>query len=185
MIESLGNWGARWAFGNPRPDELDPVLLLWRMRRRINLDLLPPRPVLARLSSVVSGDTAFSGWCLSELRPPSALLNRGSTLTRSSKRTSRPSTKCGWDGPRWEKLLRMARSRSMGRRLSCGGFLAGSSGVRFETRYALQPFTRHHKRRIEPRVDLKRRPFDRTIRQGATGLASILLSGLIPDAFPD
>src|SRR5918996_5250318 len=35
MIETLGDWGARWAFGNPRPNELDPIVLLWWMRRRV------------------------------------------------------------------------------------------------------------------------------------------------------
>ena len=48
VIESLGNWGARWAFGDPRPDELDPGLLLWGMRRRIDLDLVPPSRVVIR-----------------------------------------------------------------------------------------------------------------------------------------
>jgi DNA-binding HxlR family transcriptional regulator len=42
VIDRLGAWGSRWAFGEPRPDELDPVLLLWKMRRRIHLDHLPP-----------------------------------------------------------------------------------------------------------------------------------------------
>ena len=46
VVERLGQWGARWAFGDPRPDELDPVLLLWRIRRRINHDRLPPRRVV-------------------------------------------------------------------------------------------------------------------------------------------
>src|SRR5687768_7880604 len=41
VIERLGRWGSRWAFGEPRPDELDPVLLLWKMRRRIHHDRLP------------------------------------------------------------------------------------------------------------------------------------------------
>ena len=48
VIESLGNWGARWALGDPRPGELDPVFLLWRMRRRINLGLVPPSRVVIR-----------------------------------------------------------------------------------------------------------------------------------------
>ena len=48
MIERLGNRGARWAFSDPRLDELNPVLLLWRMRRRINLSVLPPRLVVVR-----------------------------------------------------------------------------------------------------------------------------------------
>lgn len=36
LIDALGEWGARWAFGPPRHEELDPVLLLWFMRRRID-----------------------------------------------------------------------------------------------------------------------------------------------------
>ena len=35
VIDDLGEWGARWAFGDPRPNELDPVILLWWMRRRV------------------------------------------------------------------------------------------------------------------------------------------------------
>jgi DNA-binding HxlR family transcriptional regulator len=42
VIDRLGAWGVRWAFGNPRPEELDPVLLLWKMHRRIRRDRLPP-----------------------------------------------------------------------------------------------------------------------------------------------
>jgi DNA-binding HxlR family transcriptional regulator len=48
VIQSLGEWGAKWAFGDPRPDELDPALLLWRMRRRIDLALVPLRRVVIR-----------------------------------------------------------------------------------------------------------------------------------------
>ncbi len=46
VIEALGEWGARWAFGEPDPRELDPGLLLWRMRRRVNFERLPPRRVV-------------------------------------------------------------------------------------------------------------------------------------------
>lgn len=42
VIHVLGEWGARWAFADPRPDEMDPPLLLWWVRRSINRDLLPP-----------------------------------------------------------------------------------------------------------------------------------------------
>jgi hypothetical protein len=38
MIDVLGEWGARWAFGDPRPNELDPIILLWWMRRRVCFD---------------------------------------------------------------------------------------------------------------------------------------------------
>lgn len=36
LIFGLAEWGARWAFGEPRPDELDPVVLMWAIRGRID-----------------------------------------------------------------------------------------------------------------------------------------------------
>jgi DNA-binding HxlR family transcriptional regulator len=41
VIDRLGAWGVRWAFGDPRPEELDPVLLLWKIHQRIRRQLLP------------------------------------------------------------------------------------------------------------------------------------------------
>ena len=41
VIETLGAWGVRWAFGEPRPEELDAGLLIWRIHQRINRELLP------------------------------------------------------------------------------------------------------------------------------------------------
>lgn len=38
IIDLFGEWGARWAFGPPRPNELDPIILLWWMRRRVAVD---------------------------------------------------------------------------------------------------------------------------------------------------
>jgi DNA-binding HxlR family transcriptional regulator len=43
LIDRFGAWGARWAFGEPKPEELDPALLVWRMHQRIHHDRLPPR----------------------------------------------------------------------------------------------------------------------------------------------
>jgi len=36
LVQRLGEWGARWAFGEPREAELDGPLLLWRICRRID-----------------------------------------------------------------------------------------------------------------------------------------------------
>ncbi len=41
LVVGLGEWGARWAFQQPEPDELDPILLLWWMRGRVNHDAIP------------------------------------------------------------------------------------------------------------------------------------------------
>jgi DNA-binding HxlR family transcriptional regulator len=46
VIDVLGGWGARWAFGDPRPAELDPIVLLWWMRRRVHRHRLPARRVV-------------------------------------------------------------------------------------------------------------------------------------------
>jgi DNA-binding HxlR family transcriptional regulator len=46
LIDLLGEWGARWAFGNPRPNELDPIILLWWMRRRVAFESVPRRRVV-------------------------------------------------------------------------------------------------------------------------------------------
>lgn len=41
VIQSFLTWGARWSFGEPDPEELDPLLLLWWMRGRVHVDRLP------------------------------------------------------------------------------------------------------------------------------------------------
>lgn len=47
VVFGLGQWGARWAFEDPHPDELDAELLVWWMHTRIDTSDLPgPRHVL-------------------------------------------------------------------------------------------------------------------------------------------
>ncbi|MCL4249891.1 MAG: helix-turn-helix transcriptional regulator [Anaerolineae bacterium] len=41
VINALLWWGATWAFGDPSPDKLDPLLLMWWMRNRVIADQLP------------------------------------------------------------------------------------------------------------------------------------------------
>jgi DNA-binding HxlR family transcriptional regulator/putative sterol carrier protein len=43
VVEALGAWGVRWAFGEPRLEELDPGLLVWKIHQRIDRELLPER----------------------------------------------------------------------------------------------------------------------------------------------
>jgi len=40
VVFGLAEWGARWAFGEPDPDELDADLLLWWLHRRLDPDAL-------------------------------------------------------------------------------------------------------------------------------------------------
>ena len=48
VVMSLRAWGEAWAFGDPTPEELDPVLLMWWMRNRVNVDRLPEHRVVAQ-----------------------------------------------------------------------------------------------------------------------------------------
>jgi DNA-binding HxlR family transcriptional regulator len=48
VIEGLGEWGQRWARRQVRAEDLDPGLLMWDIRRRVNTDRLPDRRVVVR-----------------------------------------------------------------------------------------------------------------------------------------
>jgi DNA-binding HxlR family transcriptional regulator len=48
VIERLGEWGQRWARNRISADDLDPGLLMWDIRRRVNTDRLPERRVVVR-----------------------------------------------------------------------------------------------------------------------------------------
>jgi DNA-binding HxlR family transcriptional regulator len=64
VIDVLGGWGARWAFGDPRPTELDPVVLLWWMKRRVYRHRLPTRRVVIQFD--FSGRRTGSYWLVLE-----------------------------------------------------------------------------------------------------------------------
>lgn len=48
VLKSMGEWAARWAFGDPDPEELDPDLLMRWISRHTAMDQLPHRRVVAR-----------------------------------------------------------------------------------------------------------------------------------------
>ena len=66
VIESLGAWGVRWAFGEPRPEELDAGLLIWRIHQRINRELLPDRRTVVEFD--FTGPHGRRVWLLLEPR---------------------------------------------------------------------------------------------------------------------
>jgi DNA-binding HxlR family transcriptional regulator len=41
VVQALGEWGATWSFTEPRPEELDPDLLIVWMARHVDRDRLP------------------------------------------------------------------------------------------------------------------------------------------------
>ena len=64
VIEALLGWGAQWAFGDPDPADLDPVLLLWWIRRGTHLNRLPPQRVVVQFD--FHGARTGSYWLLLE-----------------------------------------------------------------------------------------------------------------------
>lgn len=46
VVESLGEWGARWALRDPDPRELDPYLVLLWISRHLDWNALPPARVV-------------------------------------------------------------------------------------------------------------------------------------------
>jgi DNA-binding HxlR family transcriptional regulator len=64
VIDVLGAWGARWAFGDPRPEELDPVVLLWWMRRRVRRHRLPRGRTVVQFD--FHGERSGSYWLILE-----------------------------------------------------------------------------------------------------------------------
>jgi DNA-binding HxlR family transcriptional regulator len=50
VVEGLTRWGAKWAFGDPEPAELDPLLLLWWMRDRVIRERLPRQRIVVEFN---------------------------------------------------------------------------------------------------------------------------------------
>ncbi|MCA9890863.1 MAG: transcriptional regulator, partial [Anaerolineae bacterium] len=51
-------WGIKWSFGDPRADQLDPLLLMWWIHDRVNMDELPSQQVVVQFDfSGASRDT--------------------------------------------------------------------------------------------------------------------------------
>jgi hypothetical protein len=46
VVEALGRWAVEWLFDELKPDEIDPVTLMWWMHRRIDAENLPPGRVV-------------------------------------------------------------------------------------------------------------------------------------------
>jgi len=46
LVFGLAEWGARYAFGDPRPEELDPEVLMWWLHGRIDTTDLSKRAVI-------------------------------------------------------------------------------------------------------------------------------------------
>lgn len=62
VVGALRVWGEAWAFGDPTPDDLDPVLLMWWMRNRVDRGQLPEGRVMAQFD--FRGAKTVSFWLI-------------------------------------------------------------------------------------------------------------------------
>jgi DNA-binding HxlR family transcriptional regulator len=70
VVFGLGGWGARWQFGDPREQELDPQLLMWWVHSRIDFERLPDRRLLLEFHFP---DAAFRCWILHDAQQGTSL----------------------------------------------------------------------------------------------------------------
>jgi len=77
FVFGLGDWGARWAFGEPRPDELDSELLAWWVHTRLDQTLLPDRRFVLHLHfhGVPDPGAADRFWIVVDQAGPSVCLH--------------------------------------------------------------------------------------------------------------
>ena len=73
VIEALGAWGVRWAFGDPQPEELDGGLLVWKIHQRIHRERLPARRTIVEFD--FTGPRARRVWLLLEPREVSVCVD--------------------------------------------------------------------------------------------------------------
>ena len=66
VIEALGAWGVRWAFAEPRVEELDAGLLVWKIHQRIDRDQLPETRIVVEFD--FTGPQGRRVWLVLERR---------------------------------------------------------------------------------------------------------------------
>lgn len=72
IVKDLGEWGQRWVNPDVGLEDLDPGLLMWDMRRRINMDRLPDKRVVVQFD--FHGASTGTYWQVLEHPEPSVCL---------------------------------------------------------------------------------------------------------------
>ena len=93
LCEALAAWGEHWAFGDPQPNQLDPILLLWWMRGAVRRDRLPSHRVVVQFD--FRGACALTMWLVLVRDEVSVCLTLATTWICCWRRTSLPSTASG------------------------------------------------------------------------------------------
>ena len=134
VVQAIGEWGVTWSFTEPRPEELDPDLLIVWMARHVDREQLPPNRTVVQFD--FRDPSGVTGWCSSPPRSRSASSIPGSTSTSRSPSTLPRSTASTWDVPSWA-------ARSEPRKLTMSGPRALQRGFgRWFTWSAFAPASR-------------------------------------------
>lgn len=72
VVMRLGEWGQRWVNHEIGDADLDPSLLMWDMRRRVNVDRLPEQRVVVQVDFLGAKTGTF--WLVLENPDPSVCL---------------------------------------------------------------------------------------------------------------
>jgi hypothetical protein len=122
IIEAMGVWGQRWARSSYTPDELDPALLMWDMRRMLRPSgLRQGRTVIEfRFRHAPAGKSTY--WLVVDDGIDLCLVDRQRS-TWSCGPTARL-TECGWARPTALDAFPELETRSLVRR-----FLSSSEGT--------------------------------------------------------
>ena len=99
VVQAIGEWGATWSVTEPRPEELDPYLLIVWMARHVDRRRLPPNRTWC--GSTFAAPSSATGWFSSPPRCQSASSIPGSRSTSRSASTRPRSTASTSDGQSW------------------------------------------------------------------------------------
>lgn len=72
VVMGLGEWGAKYQFGDPRDSELDPELLMWWVHGRLDFTVLPDRRYVLEFRFL---DQPKRFWILRDSEGPSICLH--------------------------------------------------------------------------------------------------------------
>lgn len=73
-VELMGVWGQRWARRRVTPGDADPALLMWDVRRNINIERLPEQRIVVRFSFRGAPKAKRSWWLVLERPEPDLCL---------------------------------------------------------------------------------------------------------------
>jgi DNA-binding HxlR family transcriptional regulator len=59
VLMAMGSWAVRWVVGEPRPEELDPQILMWWLHRRVEFAALPAGRTVIRFDLIAATREVF------------------------------------------------------------------------------------------------------------------------------